>query len=203
MSLEDIVICRLCKSYGGKMVLEDFDARLTAGAVTCLMAPSGWGKTTLLRILMGLTEADSGTVTGLAGRRLSAVFQEDRLCPYLSPADNLRLTAPGLTAVGAREALGAMGLAQWADAPLSHLSGGMRRRVAILRALTAPYDVLLLDEPYRGLDGETKALAIAETLRRREGRTVLAVTHDPEEAKALGAAETIVCGQRGRSARDF
>ena len=185
------------------MVLENFDARLTAGAVTCLMAPSGWGKTTLLRILMGLTEADSGTVTGLAGRRLSAVFQEDRLCPWLSPADNLRLTAPGLTAVGAREALGSMGLEQWTDAPLSHLSGGMRRRVAILRALTAPYDVLLLDEPYRGLDGGTKALAIAETLRRREGRTVLAVTHDPEEAKALGAAETIVCGQRGQDSRDF
>ena len=185
------------------MVLENFDARLTAGAVTCLMAPSGWGKTTLLRILMGLTEADSGAVAGLAGRRLSAVFQEDRLCPWLSPADNLRLTAPGLTAVGAREALGSMGLEQWADAPLSHLSGGMRRRVAILRALTAPYDVLLLDEPYRGLDGGTKALAIAETLRRREGRTVLAVTHDPEEAKALGAAETIVCGQRGQDSRDF
>ena len=184
--MEDIVICRLCKSYGGKMVLEDFGARLTAGAVTCLMAPSGWGKTTLLRILMGLTEADSGTVTGLAGRRLSAVFQEDRLCPYLSPADNLRLTAPGLTAVGAREALGAMGLAQWADAPLSHLSGGMRRRVSIAMALLPDPDILLMDEATTGLDGDYR-LALLEWMEpflKRGGRAVWC-THRQEELERI------------------
>lgn len=190
--MENIVIRRLCKSYGGRAVLQDFDARLPAGQITCLMAPSGWGKTTLLRILLGLTEADGGAVTGLAGLRLGAVFQEDRLCPWLSPADNLRLTAPGLTPGAAREALGSMGLADQAGAPLSALSGGMRRRVAILRALVCPCDVLLLDEPFRGLDGETRALAIAEALRRRAGRTALVVTHDPEEPRLLGAAQTIV-----------
>ena len=191
--MEDIVIRRLCKSYGARAVLRGFDARLPAGAVTCLMAPSGWGKTTLLRILLGLTPADSGTVTGLEGLRCAAVFQEDRLCPWLSPADNLRLTAPALTAADAREALGAMGLAEWAGAPLAALSGGMRRRVSVLRALTAPCDVLLLDEPFRGLDGETRDLAIAEALRRRGGRTALVVTHDPEEPRSWGAAQTILC----------
>lgn len=192
--MEDIVIRRLCKSFGGRPVLTDFDAWLPAGGITCLMAPSGWGKTTLLRILLGLTAADSGTITGLEGLRPGAVFQEDRLCPWLSPADNLRLTAPGLTAAGAGEALGSVGLGSCADAPLFALSGGMRRRVSILRALVCPCDVLLLDEPFRGLDGETRALTIAETLRRRAGRSMLVVTHDPEEPRILGAAQTIVCG---------
>ena len=88
--MEDIVIRNLCKSFAGKPVLRDFSAVLPVGQVTGLMAPSGAGKTTLLRILMGLERPDGGTIDGLAGLRLSAVFQEDRLLEHLDARDNLR-----------------------------------------------------------------------------------------------------------------
>ena len=94
--MEDIVIRNLCKSFDGKPVLRDFSAVLPAGQVTGLMAPSGAGKTTLLRILMGLERPDSGTIDGLAGLRLSTVFQEDRLCDNLDPSANIRLINPSL-----------------------------------------------------------------------------------------------------------
>ena len=92
--MEDIVIRNLCKSFAGKPVLRDFSAVLPVGQVTGLMAPSGAGKTTLLRILMGLERPDGGTIDGLAGLRLSAVFQEDRLCDNLDPSANIRLINP-------------------------------------------------------------------------------------------------------------
>ena len=104
--MEDIVIRNLCKSFAGKPVLRDFSAVLPVGQVTGLMAPSGAGKTTLLRILMGLERPDGGTIDGLAGLRLSAVFQEDRLCDNLDPSANIRLINPTL---GRRERLGGGG----------------------------------------------------------------------------------------------
>ncbi len=185
--MEDIVISGLSKSFAGKPVLEHVSAVLTAGQVTGLTAPSGAGKTTLLRILMGLERPDSGRIAGLAGLRLSAVFQEDRLCGHLSPVANLRLVTPSLTRAQAAEALTAVGLGGCLDQPARELSGGMARRVAILRALLAPYDLLLLDEPFRGLDRETKALVLDDTRRRGAGRTVLMVSHDPAELEAMGA----------------
>ena len=90
-----------------------------------------------------------------------------------------------------REALAAVGLAGCGGQRVAEFSGGMRRRVAILRALLARWDVLFLDEPFKGLDAETKALVMADTRRRCEGRTVLLVTHDPSEAEALGAVQVI------------
>ena len=93
MSHGDIVIRNLCKSFAGKPVLRDFSAVLPVGQVTGLMAPSGAGKTTLLRILMGLERPDGGTIDGLAGLRLSAVFQEDRLCESFSPIENVAMCA--------------------------------------------------------------------------------------------------------------
>ena len=92
--MEDIVIRSLCKAFDGKPALQGFSATLPAGRVSCIMAPSGGGKTTLLRILLGLEAADSGEIHGLAGLRLSAVFQEDRLLENLSPVANIRLVNP-------------------------------------------------------------------------------------------------------------
>ena len=91
IAVNAIEVKHLYKSFGSKVVLRDFSARFPIGAVTAVMAPSGGGKTTLLRVLMGLEAADSGTVEGLAGLRQSAVFQEDRLCEALSAAANIRL----------------------------------------------------------------------------------------------------------------
>ena len=191
IAVNAIEVKHLYKSFGSKVVLRDFSARFPIGAVTAVMAPSGGGKTTLLRVLMGLEAADSGTVEGLAGLRQSAVFQEDRLCEALSAAANIRLVNPALSAREVEAALSAVGLAGCGDQRVAEFSGGMRRRVAILRALLARWDVLFLDEPFKGLDAETKALVLEDTRRRCQGRTVLLVTHDPDEAEALEAVQVL------------
>ena len=189
--MQDIVIRGLSKAFDGKQVLRDFSAVLPEGQVTGLMAPSGAGKTTLLRILMGLETPDRGTITGLQGLRLSAVFQEDRLCENLNLVSNLRLVTPTLSQSAAEKALTAVGLTDCLHQPVRELSGGMRRRVAILRALLAEYDLLFLDEPFKGLDRETKEVVMADTRRRCDGRTVLFVTHDPTELEAMGAVQRL------------
>lgn len=185
--MPDIIIDGINKSYCGKAVLTDFHMTLPEGGVTCLMGTSGTGKTTLLRILAGLETPDSGRITGLDGARLGVVFQENRLLDWLDAAENLRLVAPELTRATAVEALARFGLTDCDGQPVRELSGGMRRRVALLRALLAPADALLMDEPFNGLDAATREAVIRETLRLRAGRTTLVVTHDPDEAVMMGA----------------
>ena len=141
---------KLCKAFGGKTVLQDFSCELEEGRVTALMAPSGAGKTTLLRILLGLETADSGEITGLSGKRLAAVFQEDRLLDFMTPVDNIRLPVPKLERAVILREMAAMGLTGCENQPVRELSGGMRRRVAILRALLCGADVIALDEPFKG-----------------------------------------------------
>ena len=135
--MQDIVMQALCKSFGEKSVLRDVSGTLAAGCITGLMAPSGSGKTTLLRILMGLEQADSGRIDGLDGLRLSAVFQEDRLCDQLDGVSNLRLVTPSLSRAEARNALEAVGLAERHRQTTPEPSGGQRRRGAILRGRLA------------------------------------------------------------------
>ena len=155
--------------------------------MTALMAPSGAGKTTLLRILLGLETADSGEITGLSGKRLAAVFQEDRLLDFMNPVDNIRLPEPKLERAVILREMAAMGLTGCENQPVRELSGGMRRRVAILRALLCGADVIALDEPFKGLDEATRARVIAETKRLCRGKTVLMVTHEAAEAERMGA----------------
>jgi len=181
----------LSKSYDGKTVFRRWSAQFPRGELSCIMAPSGRGKTTLLRILMGLENPDEGTVTGLEGLRLSAVFQEDRLCDHLSAVSNIRLVTPSLRGEEVLRAMERMGLTDCAAQPVREFSGGMRRRVALLRALLAEYDLLLMDEPFKGLDTATRELVLRETRRLCAGRTVLLVTHDESEGQALGAVQTV------------
>ncbi len=188
---DGIRLDRLSKAYGEHRVLENFSAFIPSGKITALMAPSGQGKTTLLRILMGLETADSGHIDGLEGLRLSAVFQEDRLCENLTASANIRLAAPRKNPEEISHALQAIGLEGVSRQPVRELSGGMRRRVAILRALLADYDLLFLDEPFKGLDEVTKELVIRDTRQRAAGKTVLLVTHDKEEADAMGACQIL------------
>ena len=190
---EDIRINQLSKNYHGKKVLDELSFTIKSGAVTALMAHSGAGKTTLLRILMGLEEADSGSVEGLRGLRLSAVFQEDRLCGNLSPLSNIRLTAgTHFPRQVIMQALEETDLLSCATQPVRELSGGQSRRVALLRALLSPYDLLLLDEPFKGLDTKTRHRIMDYTLTsiRRDNddiiaKTVLLVTHDETEASYM------------------
>ena len=176
----------LCKAYGDLPVLENVS--FTAGVgVTALWGPSGVGKTTLLRILMGLETPDRGTITGLEGLRLSAVFQEDRLCGVFSAVANVRLaTGRALPEAEILRHLEELGLAGSARRPVSQLSGGMRRRVAIARAVCAGPQLLLLDEAFKGLDEQCRRDTVAYIRRHTPGASLLCVTHDPEEAALLG-----------------
>lgn len=191
MLMEDICIRNLSKSYGGKKVFENLNMTIKGGAMTCIMAPSGAGKTTLLRILMGLEAADSGVVSGLEKKRFSAVFQEERLCENMTAQDNVKLVLPrGMTTLGSgtvQQEMARLGLGDCYAQPVVELSGGMRRRVSILRALLAQYDVLFLDEPFHGLDDALKVQVIAYTKEKTRGKTVIFVTHDQREALDMGA----------------
>ncbi len=165
----------LCKSYGGKTVLDGLTAVFSEG-ITCVAAPSGSGKTTLLRLLLGLERPDAGTIRG-AGCRWAAVFQEDRLLEDLPAGGNLRFAlgeVPG-EAAGLLERLG---LELWDPKPVRSWSGGMRRRLALARALLAPAEALALDEPFTGLDGESRARCLELVRATGRGRPVLLATHD-------------------------
>lgn len=192
------MICsQLVKRYGGTDVLHGFTAEFPEGKTTAVMAASGAGKTTLLRIIAGLEKPDGGELQGLDGRRLSMVFQEDRLCMGLSASANIRLANPELTWRELREALAAVGLPQ-EERPVSEYSGGMRRRAAILRAALCDGDLLLLDEPFRGLDRGTRQKVIDYIAEKWKGRTVILVTHDPEEPRLMGADAVIDMTEHGR-----
>lgn len=174
----------LCKSYGGEAVLENVS--FTAGpGVTCVMAPSGTGKTTLLRILLGLERPDSGSVTRC---RWAAVFQEDRLLEQTDAMGNLRFTLGGaLDEKKARALLERLGLGDVGDKKVREYSGGMKRRLALARALLAPCDALALDEPFTGLD-EAHRLRCLEAIREAaQNKCVLLVTHDMADAALLKA----------------
>ena len=179
-------IQHLEKRFGEKVLFRDLC--LTVDAPAVLWAPSGWGKTTLLRILMGLETPTGGTVEGVG--RVGAVFQEDRLCPQLTAVQNVALVLPGdetqyeQDIIHDFQRLG-MNLSELA-LPAGRLSGGQKRRAALLRALRAPADTLLLDEPFTGMDPELVSHAAAAVVRLAAGRDTVLVTHDEHAADLLG-----------------
>ena len=186
-TVKDIIISGLSKAYGDKRVLDDYSERIRGGEWTVLMGPSGCGKTTLLRILMGLEKADQGRIEGVPGQ-IAAVFQEDRLCERLSAVRNVALVLPhpkGEMARIRRELIFA-GLGDSLDKPAASLSGGMRRRVSLVRACMATSDALFLDEPLTGMDHERAMAMLAYIRERSAGKTVIYVTHSQEEAEMSG-----------------
>ena len=184
-------IQHLCKSFDGRVVLDHVSLTLESGGTACLMAPSGRGKTTLLRCIAGLETPDSGQITDLP-ERIAYVFQEDRLCDGFSAVDNIRLvTGKALGEGEIRRHLEELGLAGSLDQPVRELSGGMRRRVVISRAVCFGADLLLLDEPFKGLDDEARQQTADYILRHRGAAAILCVTHDREDAAALGGADIV------------
>ena len=189
---QDIVLDHLSKSYGDHHVIQDLSQIFPCGQTTCIMAPSGSGKTTLLRLLMGMEIPDSGSIGGMDGRKKSAVFQEQIFGEDLSVYANIRIVRKRKLFEPEKQEyekikteLEAVGLLGCMDQKVKELSFGMRQRVALVRAFYADWDVLFLDEPFRGLDKSTRELVIEYTKRKCSGKQVLFITHDAEEKKLV------------------
>jgi NitT/TauT family transport system ATP-binding protein len=204
------------KVYGGGVeALRDVDLEFSRGALTSLLGPSGCGKTTLLKIIAGLLEPTSGEVL-VNGRRVSGpgperafVFQDFALMPW---ATALRNVAFGLELRGtprrereriARHYIAEVGLSGFEDRYPHELSGGMRQRVGLARALSVDADVLLLDEPFSAVDEQTRRKFQEDLLelRRREKKTFLFVTHSIEEAVYLSDQIVMLSRRPGRVSR--
>ncbi len=172
-------------SYGNAAVCADLDWTLPETGAVCLWGPSGCGKTTLLRLLAGLERPEQGEVTLPGAGRVAVVFQEDRLLPWMTALENVML--PGTDRQRAEEMLRALGLEAAMHRLPAELSGGQQRRAAIARALTAEADLLLLDEPFNGLDEASWRLAAPLVLARAREIPVVLVTHVAQHAEALQA----------------
>jgi putative hydroxymethylpyrimidine transport system ATP-binding protein len=200
--------------FDGETLFDDLDFSLEGGRWTCLLGASGVGKSTLLRTIVGL-ETDGGnrgdTVCSdgrpLTGRA-AMMAQRDLLFPWLTVLENVMLgnRLRGRSRDGRARALALIaevGLATYAHARPAALSGGMRQRVALARTLMEDRPVVLMDEPFSGLDAVTKVRLQDMAAGMLAGRTVLLVTHDPLEALRLGHRILILAGRPARLIEDF
>ncbi len=168
--------------YDSKTVLHNFSYIFEPGKFYAIMGVSGIGKTSLISSIMGITKYE-GRIYSENKFRISAVFQEDRLCEGISAYKNIKITsAKTHTEQEIRSLIEDFGLTGCASQRVSELSGGMKRRVAILRALLAPHDLLIMDEPFKGLDNETKETVMSIVKKMTSDDTVIMITHDMSEA---------------------
>ena len=172
-----IKIINLNVSFDDKEVIKDLALELPDQGVVSIFGPSGAGKTTLFNCLAGLITPDSGQIIGLENKKLSMVFQENRLLPWFSALKNVAFVING-DEEKARRALSWLELSDAADKLPDELSGGMQRRVAVARALAYGGDVLLLDEPNAGLDESLAERMMSRILEQWSGRLVMLITHD-------------------------
>ncbi|MBQ6847955.1 MAG: ABC transporter ATP-binding protein [Clostridia bacterium] len=170
-------------SYGEKSVLDSFSLEINKGDRICLFGDSGSGKTTALRLILGLETPQMGEIIKNKNLKPSVVFQEDRLIPFKTVLENLTLF--GCDIKKATDILTKLGLKDYLYCHPSDLSGGMSRRVAIARALSVHFDFLILDEPFTGLD-KTNISACAGLINEILGeKPLILVTHSKEEAEIL------------------
>ena len=178
-----IEISNVSKAFNGKQVLKDFNLNIEDEHSYMITGPSGCGKTTLLRLVLGLEKPDSGTVKLLGDYKYpfinsGTVFQEDRLCEDFDTVTNVTMISKKVFRKTAIEELKRLLPEDLIYKPVKELSGGERRRVAIVRACSVPSDVLIMDEPFTGLDSDSRQKAI-EYIRDKQGSGPLVITtHD-------------------------
>lgn len=173
----------ICKSYDGKLVLENFNLLIESGKSYIVTGVSGSGKTTFLRILLNLEKPDSGIIRLLGDYKYSylcagVVFQENRLCESFSAVKNILMVNKNITEETARHELTQLLPHDILDKAVSELSGGQKRRVAIVRACIIPADILVMDEPFTGLDAENRQNAIAYILTKKGNKPFVVTAHD-------------------------
>jgi len=178
-----VTLKNISKSYGDKTVFDGYSREICLDRPAVLMGESGVGKTTLVRMIAGLEKPDSGEISGVP-EAVSFMFQEDRLLPWFSARENVAYVSDYKTA---DRYLDSVLLGGEKDTPVSDLSGGMKRRVALARALAYKSELVILDEPFKGLDAELKSKIIALILKESEKRCFLTVTHEKEDAILLNA----------------
>lgn len=178
-----IEVNNLSKFFGKRCIFYKKHFAFEKGKIHCIMGESGVGKTTLLRIMLGLEKADEGEVVG-AGHGV-AVFQENRLIDDISAIDNIKLVCGNCPRDNIEGELSKLLPKECLSRKVSELSGGMQRRVAIVRAMMSECDTIFLDEPFIGLDEENKANVYEYIKNNQKGRTIFLVTHNKEEANAL------------------
>ena len=191
------------KAFGDLAVLADIDAGFPEASVTAILGPSGCGKTTLLNIIAGILPPDSGSLAGFPEASFSYSFQEPRLLPWLSAAENVAFALsgapgdPGALSGRAERFLRNAGLENFAGQRPAKLSGGMKRRLSLARAFAYPSDVLLLDEAFSAVDLKLRIelMDLFSLLWREERRTTIMVTHDVQDALYL-ADQVIVLSSR-------
>lgn len=191
----NIYLKNICKSYNEQKVIDKFSYTFERGGHYCLMAPSGAGKTTLLKLVSGIERPDSGIIEGRP-EHVGMVFQEDRLCEKYNVITNIMLTATGSrspdtgNSVVWKKANDIMKIRKEAlcllpesclNKPVNELSGGMKRRCAILRAMLSGSEIVIMDEPFNGLDEENRRKAALYILERLNGRMLIITTHRDED----------------------
>jgi NitT/TauT family transport system ATP-binding protein len=199
------------KRFGsGPNILDDVSLDVAEGEFVCLLGASGCGKSTLLNLAAGLDSPTTGTVA-VPGGRAALMFQESALLPWLTAAQNVELAlrlrgiAKPVRRARTQELLELVRLAGAGAKRVHELSGGMRQRVAMARALAQDSHVLLMDEPFAALDAITRDVLHEELVRIRESQrlTVLFVTHNVREAVRLGDRVVLLSSRPGRVAREY
>ena len=183
-----IKLDNLCKQYGEQRVLDSFSMTVYDGEKLAIMGESGRGKTTLLRIIAGLEQPDSGLIEGFGTDEIAYVFQEPRLFDSLNVIRNLTVVSNlprRESEKKAKELLDRVGLSEDAFKYPTELSGGMKQRVSLARAFMVDRPILLLDEPFSALDRDTKETMIQFVKEYAKNKTVILVTHDQNDALAL------------------
>ena len=177
-------------SFGEKHVISDMSFSMEKHDRIALMGDSGAGKTTIMRLLLGFQKPDSGNVR--VDEKLSVLFQENRLIESLSVLSNLMLVTDDK--LRAMEMLRKVGLKGEEKNKVSTLSGGMKRRLSLARALLVDYEVLLLDEPFNGLDPERKRSIADLILHETEGKGLILISHEEEERELLKVEKRLEIG---------
>ena len=181
--MKDIIIDDLTKGYGDQTILNGLSLVIPSGQTTFIQGKSGCGKTTLCRCIAGL-ESYQGHIDSDQRMKVSVIFQEDRLVPSLSIYKNLWMVKPKDDHdfdQRIHDGLKVFGLVQDQHKRIDQCSGGMARRVAILRSLIVPFDVLIADEALKGMDGTTMDQVMAYLINITHGKTIIWVSHDPRE----------------------
>jgi len=181
------------KSFAGLEVLKNLTMQEEENRIICILGPSGTGKTTLLNIISGVVKADGGEISGFAGRHISYLFQEPRLLPWKTVRENIDFVLKDKLSRAQREQvisryLDMVELSEFASYYPAKLSGGMKQRVSIARAFAYPSEILLMDEPFKGLDTQLKMTLIKSFIKlwTQDRRSVFFVTHDIQEAVLIG-----------------